>query len=140
MFVALSGAAIAQQKVTLTLGHLAYEQNPWHLASVKFAEEVSKRTNGEAQIKVFPNEQLGKETDLIKGIQLGTVDLILKNGSCSPLPRIFEAAAQPICVTAGVMPGPSIVVAHAVGAPEARIGRRGPGCAPIAGCRSTAPQ
>ena len=81
MLIALSGAAIAQQKITLKLGHLANEQNPWHLAGVKFAEEVAKRTNGEVEIKVFPNEQLGKETDLIKGIQLGTVDFTITGES-----------------------------------------------------------
>lgn len=29
---------------------------------------------GSSEVRVFPNEQLGKETDFIKGIQLGTVD------------------------------------------------------------------
>jgi TRAP-type transport system periplasmic protein len=79
--VSMAGPAIAQQKITLKLGHLANEQNPWHLASVRFAEEVAKRTNGEIEIKVFPNEQLGKETDLIKGIQLGTVDFTITGES-----------------------------------------------------------
>jgi TRAP-type transport system periplasmic protein len=77
----VAGPAAAQQKVTLKLGHLANEQNPWHLASVKFAEEVAKRTNGEIEIAIFPNEQLGKETDLIKGIQLGTVDFTITGES-----------------------------------------------------------
>ncbi len=77
----IAGPAMAQGKITLKLGHLANEQNPWHLASAKFADEVAKRTNGEIEIKVFPNEQLGKETDLIKGIQLGTVDFTITGES-----------------------------------------------------------
>src|SRR5919205_1769563 len=68
-------------KTTLKLGHLGNEDNVWHKASLKFAEEVSKRTNGEIEVKVFPNEQLGKETDLIKGIQLGTVDFTITGES-----------------------------------------------------------
>lgn len=82
-FLALSvaGPALAQAKVSLKLGHLGNEENVWHKASLKFAEEVSKRTNGEVEVKVFPNEQLGKETDLIKGIQLGTVDFTITGES-----------------------------------------------------------
>lgn len=71
----------AQAKTTLKLGHLANEDNVWHKASLKFAEEVARRTNGEVEVKVFPNEQLGKETDLIKGIQLGTVDFTITGES-----------------------------------------------------------
>ena len=79
--LSLTGPAFAQAKVTLKLGHLGNEENVWHKASLKFAEEVSKRTNGEVEVKVFPNEQLGKETDLIKGIQLGTVDFTITGES-----------------------------------------------------------
>lgn len=77
----LASPAIAQAKTTLKLGHLANEDNVWHKASVKFAEEVAARTKGAVEVKVFPNEQLGKETDLIKGIQLGTVDFTITGES-----------------------------------------------------------
>lgn len=75
------GPVGAEAKTTLKLGHLGNEDNVWHKASLKFAEEVAKRTNGEIEVKVFPNEQLGKETDLIKGIQLGTVDFTITGES-----------------------------------------------------------
>jgi tripartite ATP-independent transporter DctP family solute receptor len=79
--LSLAGPALAQAKVTLKLGHLGNEENVWHKASLKFAEEVARRTNGQVEVKVFPNEQLGKETDLIKGIQLGTVDFTITGES-----------------------------------------------------------
>ncbi|PYE86598.1 TRAP transporter substrate-binding protein [Phyllobacterium leguminum] len=66
---------------TLKLGHLGNEDNSWHKAAMKFAEEVKARTNGELEVQVFPNEQLGKETDLIKGLQLGTVDFTITGES-----------------------------------------------------------
>ena len=72
---------LAQSATVLKLGHLANEDNPWHKASLKFAEEVEKRTDGQYKVQVFPNEQLGKETDLIKGIQLGTVDFTITGES-----------------------------------------------------------
>jgi len=71
----------AHAATTLKLGHLGNEDNTWHKASLKFAEEVARRTNGALEIRVFPNEQLGKETDLIKGIQLGTVDFTITGES-----------------------------------------------------------
>jgi tripartite ATP-independent transporter DctP family solute receptor len=71
----------AQSKTTLKLGHLGNEDNVWHKAALKFAEEVAARSNGAVEVRVFPNEQLGKETDLIKGIQLGTVDFTITGES-----------------------------------------------------------
>lgn len=76
----VGGAAIAQD-TTLQLGHLANEQNPWHLAAVKFGEELSSLTDGRIAVEVFPNESLGKEIDLINGMQLGTVDMTITGES-----------------------------------------------------------
>ncbi|MGQ9369174.1 TRAP transporter substrate-binding protein [Azospirillum sp. ST 5-10] len=79
---AVTGApAIVRAQTTLKLGHLGNEDNVWHKASLKFAEEVAKRTDGALKVSVFPNEQLGKETDLIKGIQLGIVDFTITGES-----------------------------------------------------------
>lgn len=77
---ALAGAAFAAD-LTLKLGHLANEKNAWHLAAVKFGEELSSRTDGRIEVEVFPNESLGKEIDLINGMQLGTVDMTITGES-----------------------------------------------------------
>ncbi|WP_316980350.1 TRAP transporter substrate-binding protein [Shumkonia mesophila] len=74
VMVGLNHQAAAEPKMTLKLGHIANEDNIWHKAFLKFAEEVSNRTNGEVAVKIYPNEQLGKEVDEIKGVQMGTVD------------------------------------------------------------------
>ncbi|RYH11137.1 TRAP transporter substrate-binding protein [Tropicimonas sp. IMCC6043] len=76
----MSGTAMAAD-MTLKLGHLANEENPWHLASVKFGEELEKLTDGRIAVEVFPNESLGKEIDLINGMQLGTVDMTITGES-----------------------------------------------------------
>jgi tripartite ATP-independent transporter DctP family solute receptor len=62
---------------TLRFGHLANEQNIWHLAALKFADEVFQRSEGRILVKVYPNEQLGKEMDMITGILGGSMDLML---------------------------------------------------------------
>ncbi len=76
----MAGSALAAD-LTLKLGHLANEQNPWHLASVKFGDEVKRLTDGRIEVQVFPNESLGKEVDLINGMQLGTVDMTITGES-----------------------------------------------------------
>jgi len=76
----LASPAMAAE-MTLKLGHLANEDNIWHKASMKFAEEVAVLTDGRIEVLVFPNESLGKEMDLINGMQLGTADLTISGES-----------------------------------------------------------
>ncbi|WP_417602924.1 TRAP transporter substrate-binding protein [Primorskyibacter flagellatus] len=78
---ALLTAPAFAQDMTLKLGHLANEDNPWHMASVRFGEELSALTDGRITVEVFPNESLGKEIDLINGMQLGTVDMTITGES-----------------------------------------------------------
>ena len=76
----LAGTAPAAD-TTLKLGHLANEENTWHKAAVKFGEELSALTEGRIEVQVFPNESLGKEIDLINGMQLGTADMTITGES-----------------------------------------------------------
>jgi TRAP-type transport system periplasmic protein len=75
-----AGPALAQER-TLRLGHLANEENVWHLASLHFGEQLSELTDGRLAVEVFPNESLGREIDLINGMQLGTVDMTITGES-----------------------------------------------------------
>lgn len=85
MLGGIAGVALAAQAfaadVTLKLGHPANEDNIWHKASVKFAEEVASLTEGRVEVEVYPNETLGKEMDVINGMQLGTADLTITGES-----------------------------------------------------------
>ena len=78
--VMIAGSAAAAE-MTLKLGHLTNEKDPWHLASLKFADEVKELTKGRIEVQVYPNESLGKELDLINGMQLGTVDMTITGES-----------------------------------------------------------
>lgn len=75
----LGSAAMAD--VTLKLGHLANEDNIWHKAALKFGEEVQALSDGRVKVQVYPNESLGKEMDLINGMQLGTADMTITGES-----------------------------------------------------------
>lgn len=75
------GGPVAAQDVTLKFGHLANEDNIWHKAALKFADEVKALSNGSVEATVYPNEQLGREMDVINGIQLGTADMTITGES-----------------------------------------------------------
>lgn len=88
-FTVLAGASVLAApaikahaaEVTLKLGHLANEQNSWHKAALKFGEEAARLSEGRIEVQVFPNESLGKEIDLINGMQLGTADMTITGES-----------------------------------------------------------
>lgn len=65
----------------LRFGHLANRQHGWHKAAEKFAEEVKARSNGRIDVKVYPNEQLGKEMDVLTGILVGSADIMITGES-----------------------------------------------------------
>ncbi|MGG7564579.1 TRAP transporter substrate-binding protein [Rhodovulum sp. DZ06] len=78
---AVAAAPAWAADLTLKLGHLANEQNAWHKAAVKFGEELAARTDGRIAVEIYPNESLGKEMDLINGMQLGTADMTITGES-----------------------------------------------------------
>lgn len=59
------------------LGHNANTDHIWHETAVKFSEGVESKTNGKVKVKIFPNGQLGSETDMINSVRLGTLDMVL---------------------------------------------------------------
>lgn len=74
-------AVIPVQAATLKLGHVLPQSHNWHVAASGFADEVKAATGGRVEIKVFPNSQLGTETAMIEGLQLGTVEMGLIGGA-----------------------------------------------------------
>jgi tripartite ATP-independent transporter DctP family solute receptor len=80
LLATVATGASAQER-TLRLGHLANETNSWHLAAVRFAEELSSLTDGRIAVEVFPNSSIGTEMDLLNGMQLGTVDMTITGES-----------------------------------------------------------
>ncbi|HHX51094.1 MAG TPA: TRAP transporter substrate-binding protein, partial [Clostridia bacterium] len=63
------------EKITIKLGHPYDEKQPLHQGTVKFAEMVAERTDGNVEIKIFPNSTLGSSRDLAEGLQIGTIDM-----------------------------------------------------------------
>ena len=82
MFAALtcSAAESAKKPITLKLGHIQSETDLWHLGAARFAELVDAKTNGEVQIRLYPNSTIGNDRDMAEGLQIGSVDFALIAG------------------------------------------------------------
>ncbi len=63
--------------VTWKLGHNANTDHIWHQTAAKFSSVVEEKSGGKMKVKVFPNGQLGSETDMINSVRLGTLDVVL---------------------------------------------------------------
>lgn len=61
--------------VTLTVAHQLAEDTPFDNGFKKFAELVDEKTNGEVKVEIYPNAQLGNETEVFQSLEKGTVDL-----------------------------------------------------------------
>ncbi len=80
-------AVRAQAPKTLKLGYILSSDSQLGAGATLFANEVAKRTNGRYQIEQYPNSALGGEVEMLKAVQLGTVDLAFITGA--PLPNFL---------------------------------------------------
>jgi TRAP-type transport system periplasmic protein len=79
-FVSIAMLAASQPaeaaKISLKLGHIRADTSPTHKAALKFAELVAQKTNGDVEIKVFPNSQLGGILDMFTGMKAGSLEMV----------------------------------------------------------------
>lgn len=73
--------APAQAAEKMRLAHGLPEDNPVHIAMKHFADAVKQRTNGEIEITVFPNGQLGQERELLEQVQNGVLEMTKANAA-----------------------------------------------------------
>ncbi|WP_233275832.1 TRAP transporter substrate-binding protein [Salibacterium aidingense] len=76
-----SGNTNSGEQITWKLGHLSNEDHSWHETAERFAELVDEKTDGRLQIEIYPNEELGSETDVIDSISAGTADMTITGES-----------------------------------------------------------
>lgn len=55
--------------------HFSPTDDPNHVTSLAFADKVKQATQGDYEIVIFPNTQLGGEVDVVEGVLLGTIDM-----------------------------------------------------------------
>lgn len=111
--VIIGSPAIAQDVKVAKLGHSFADSHPRAAAMKRFAEEVTKATNGSVKVDVFGNAALGSEEKMLIAVQSGTIDFYM--GALSPIatrkkelqifdfPFLFGSDAE----AAAVLDGPS---------------------------------
>jgi len=70
-------AAPEKGPIVLKLGHGIQDSHPAHLAALQFAKEVKEKSDGQIEVQIYPNRQLGEEREMVEGLQLGTVDFVI---------------------------------------------------------------
>ena len=68
-----SAQATAENPMVLTLAHGLSETHTVHIAMEEFAQKVQERTDGRIQVKIFPNGQLGSETENMEQLMAGVI-------------------------------------------------------------------
>ena len=65
------------QKVVIKLGHHHTVDSQVDKFAKKFAELVAQKTNGQAEVQIFPGAQLGQEAEAVEGVHLGTLQMTI---------------------------------------------------------------
>ena len=85
--VCLFAPASGQSVKVLKLGYILSTDSQLGAGGAFFADEIAKRTQGRYRIEQYPNSALGGEVEMLKAVQLGTVDLAFITGA--PLPNFM---------------------------------------------------
>ncbi|WP_197530580.1 TRAP transporter substrate-binding protein [Bythopirellula polymerisocia] len=64
------------EHVVLRLAHSLDVQHPVHKAMQEMADAVHKRTNGSLEIQIYPNGQLGNESECVEQMLQGALEMV----------------------------------------------------------------
>lgn len=64
----------AATRITLKYGNNLPLSHPLNVRSHEAAERIKKETNGEVELNIFPNNQLGGDTDMLSQVRSGALD------------------------------------------------------------------
>lgn len=65
-------------------GHSANASEPYHAGLTELARLVEERSGGDLTLRIFPDNQLGNEKEMIEGLLLGTLDIaVTANGTAT---------------------------------------------------------
>lgn len=69
------GVSNAQTKpIIMRIAHAMPTTHGYHIWAEKFKEELAKLVKDRVDVQIFPNAQLGKETEYLEGMRMGTID------------------------------------------------------------------
>lgn len=65
------------QTWTFTIAHTDTEARSVHIAATEFAQFMDEQTDGRFQVRVAANGELGDDEELLKAVQLGTINMYI---------------------------------------------------------------
>lgn len=72
-----AGSAAPAQQFRLRVGTVVSPPHPWVDMAEYFAQEVSRRTNGNVQIGIHHSSTLGNDATMIDEMRVGTIDFVI---------------------------------------------------------------
>ncbi len=75
LFISLAACEKPSDTTTIRMAHALNTSHPVHEAMVFMADLASEKSDGRLQIKVYPNQQLGSERELLELVQIGSVGM-----------------------------------------------------------------
>lgn len=96
----MPGAAFAQKTITLRIAHAMPETHGYHIWATAFKEALNQLAPGQFDVQIFPNAQLGSETEYLETMKFGSIDgaVLGRHGQVDPrlevlnLPMIYRDA------------------------------------------------
>jgi tripartite ATP-independent transporter DctP family solute receptor len=102
---------IARTSLSLRIGYILPVKSQLGAGCTAFAEEIARRTGGRITVRQFPDAALGGDVELLRGVQLGSIDLafvtsmglpsVLPDLSVLNIPFLFESLAHAHAVLDG---------------------------------------
>lgn len=75
------------------MGHAQVTTHPVHAAMLYLAEQIEKKSDGQIIVKVYPNQQLGTERELLELLQIGSLGMTKVSASAlegfAPTMQVF---------------------------------------------------
>lgn len=96
------GSPVMAAETTLKFGHAASSTHLFQDGLEMFAEAVAEKTDGQVEIEVIGDRQLGDDKQLLEGAQLGTIDGALVSSPTFPLAagaKSFDALQLPFLLS-----------------------------------------
>jgi len=97
-------AKAAPASRTLRIAYILTKDSQLGAGATAMADEIAKRTDGRIRLEQYPNSALGGDVEMLKGVQLGSIDIAFVTGAGLPsvfpdsdvfhIPFLFNSAAH----------------------------------------------
>src|SRR3546814_2107431 len=88
-------AAVQADPITIRLGHVGEPGSLMERTANEFAKRANAELGDKAVIQTFGSSQLGKDTEMLRKLKLGTIDLALPSTVMSSVDPAFALYEMP---------------------------------------------